>query len=84
MIAQIGRKYLKSNIENDEFSYKKALKAIGKKIEDYQEDGWRRKYKGIDLRFDNGRLSILIEAKANFDDDLPAAFEQINAYIFNY
>jgi type I restriction-modification system DNA methylase subunit len=81
MIAQIGRKYLKSNIENDEFSYKKALKAIGKKIEDYQEESWRRKYKDIDLRFDNGKLSILIETKANFDDDLPAAFEQINAYI---
>lgn len=81
MIGKIGRKYLKSNIENDEFSYKKALKSIGKKIEDYQETSWRRKYKDIDLRFENGKLTVLVETKANFDDDLPAAFEQINAYI---
>ena len=30
IISKIGRKYLKSNIENDEFSYKKGLQAIGK------------------------------------------------------
>lgn len=30
IISKIGRKYLKSNIENDEFSYKKGLEKIGK------------------------------------------------------
>lgn len=81
IISQIGKKYLTSNIENEEFSYKKALKRIGKQIETYYEAGWRRKYQSIDLRFDNGKLTILVETKVNFDSDLSAALEQINAYI---
>ena len=30
IITTVGRKYLTSNIENEEFSYGKALKSIGK------------------------------------------------------
>lgn len=32
IIQKIGQKYLKSNIENDEFSYKKVLKTKYKKV----------------------------------------------------
>lgn len=32
IIEKIGRKYLISNIENDEFSYQKALNLLGKKL----------------------------------------------------
>ena len=33
IINKMGREYLTSNIENGEFSYKKALSDIGKNIE---------------------------------------------------
>lgn len=35
IITTIGRKYLTSNIENEEFSYGKALKSIGKDYTDF-------------------------------------------------
>ena len=35
IINHIGPNYLTTNIENDEFSYQKALKSIGKNIIDY-------------------------------------------------
>ena len=37
IIDKIGKKYLTSNIENDEFSYQKALKEIGKDISTLQK-----------------------------------------------
>lgn len=81
MINVIGSSFLSSNIENGEFSYQKALKTVGKKIEDYYEPQWARKYKNIDLRFEDGKVTILVETKQNFDQDLPHAYEQLNAYI---
>ena len=81
IINKIGSGYLTSNIENEEFSYKKALKSIGKRIENFYDANWTRKYQNIDLRFANDKLTILIETKANFDNDIVGAYEQINAYI---
>lgn len=82
IINHIGPNYLTTNIENDEFSYQKALKSIGKNIIDYQDSTWKRKYKDIDLRFANERLTILIETKDNFDKySIDDVFEQLNAYI---
>lgn len=49
IISTIGEKYLTSNIENEEFSYKKALSKIGKNVEDYQENSSGRVYQFIDL-----------------------------------
>lgn len=66
IISTIGEKYLTSNIENEEFSYKKALSKIGKNVEDYQENSSGRVYQFIDLRFSNDKISILVETKDDF------------------
>ena len=65
IITTVGRKYLTSNIENEEFSYGKALKEIGKNYVDYLSDDAKRTYKDLDIRFANDKLSILIETKQN-------------------
>jgi len=59
IITTIGRKYLTSNIENEEFSYGKALKSIGKEYTDYLTEDAKRTYKDLDIRFTNEKLSIL-------------------------
>lgn len=82
IINRIGRSFLTSNIENEEFSYKKALTEIGKDIELLYESHWARKYKDLDLRFTDGNVSVLIETKANYDrENLSLVYEQLNAYI---
>lgn len=82
IIKTVGSSFLTSNIENEEFSYQKALKTVGKRIEDYYDPSWKRKYKDLDLRFADDKLSILIETKQNYDnDDLMLVYEQLNAYI---
>lgn len=82
IINKIGIQYLTSNIENEEFSYKKALQAIGKDITSLYEPQWQRNYKNLDLRFTDGEVSLLIETKANYDNDnINCIYEQLNAYI---
>lgn len=58
IINIIGQKYLTSNIENDEFSYKKAIKRP------FRDD---EKHFKLDLRFESiqDNLSIIIETKNN-------------------
>lgn len=63
IISTIGEKYLTSNIENEEFSYGKALNKIGKNYTDYLTNDAKRVYKDLDIRFANDRLSILVETK---------------------
>ncbi|MGM9849355.1 MAG: class I SAM-dependent DNA methyltransferase [Bacilli bacterium] len=63
IISTIGEKYLTSNIENEEFSYGKALNKIGKNYTDYLTSDAKRVYKDLDIRFANDRLSILVETK---------------------
>lgn len=67
IINKIGRKFLKSNIENEEFSYKKALSEIGKNIEEFSLDDSKKLHQFLDIRFANERLSVLVETKDNFD-----------------
>ena len=80
IIDIIGKDYLASNIENEEFSYQNALKEIGKDITDYQKSDYKRRYKDIDIRFENGGLSILVETKTSYTNN---DFEQLEAYV-NY
>ena len=58
IISTIGQQYLTSNIENDEFSYKQALKRP------FRDD---EKHFKLDLRFESiqDNLSIIIETKNN-------------------
>lgn len=64
IIKTVGRQYLKSNIENGEFSYAKALKEIGKDHKDYLTENATRNYQDIDLRFVDGNLTVLVETKS--------------------
>ncbi len=82
IIATVGREFLVGNIENDEFSYQKALKEIGKDISSFLVSGARRQYKDADLRFANDRVTVLIETKTrlvknNATNDL----EQLQQYV---
>lgn len=82
IITKIGMEYLTSNIENEEFSYGKALKAIGKEYTDYLSNDARRMYKNLDIRFADDKLSILIETKQNLSGkDLKDGIIQLQNYI---
>lgn len=78
IIEKIGKDYLTSNIENEEFSYQKPLKEIGKDIAEYQKENYKRKYKDLDIRFENKDFSILIETKVKFNQK---DYEQLQAYV---
>lgn len=77
MISLVGREYLKTNIENDEFSYPKAFK---EKHLDFEpiSNSQGRKFEKLDLRFVKDNVSVLIETKANFTK---SDEEQLSAYV---
>lgn len=82
IITTIGRKYLTSNIENEEFSYGKALKSIGKDYKEYLSEDAKRSYKDLDIRFANEKLSILVETKQSLSgNDLTDGIIQLQNYI---
>lgn len=78
----IGVEYLTSNIENDEFSYNKALANVGKNINDYRTMRGGRLSEFLDLRFESDRLAILIETKNSFNKwDKEEIEEQLQNYV---
>lgn len=82
IIEKVGKKYFTSNIENDEFSYGKALQQIGKNYTDYLTSDAKRTYKDLDIRFANDKLSVLIETKQNLiGSDLRDGIIQLQNYI---
>ncbi len=82
IIETIGKEFFTSNLEADEFSYLQALKEVGKNIESYQNSDEARKYKNLDLRFANDRLTILVETKDKFTKkDMKQFREQLSAYV---
>lgn len=82
IITTIGRKYLTSNIENEEFSYGKALKSIGKDYKEYLSEDAKRTYKDLDIRFANEKISILVETKQSLSgNDLADGIIQLQNYI---
>lgn len=85
IIKTIGESYLVSNIENGEFSYPKALKEVGKKIDPTlvkSADGTT--HEKLDLRFVSGNISVLVETKDNYDKyNKVTLCGQIQAYV-NY
>ena len=82
IISTIGREYLDRNIENDEFSYQKALKEIGKDITDYRIPDSTRLYKNLDLRFSNDKLSVLIETKNSLTkSNTTTGIKQLQQYL---
>lgn len=66
IIQKIGNQYHIGNTENGEFSYVKALASVGKDIKDYQKGDTQQNHQYLDIRFENDRLTILVECKNRF------------------
>ena len=77
MISTVGRAYLTSNIENDEYSYPKAFSAASLTFAPIQNSAGRR-FEKLDIRFVKDNISVLIETKQNFT---VADEEQLSAYV---
>ena len=77
MISTVGRAYLTSNIENDEYSYPKAFSAASLAFAPIQNSAGRR-FEKLDIRFVKDNISVLIETKQNFT---AADEEQLSAYV---
>ncbi len=83
IIQTIGRQYLSSNIENDEFRYPKAFEEHGLDFSKVQIKGRdNRTYENLDIRFiDHDRkVAVLVETKKNYDEDKDAE-PQLGAYM---
>lgn len=80
IIAAVGREYLVSNIENDEFSYPKAFRTASLTFVPIQNDAGRT-YEKLDIRFVKDNISVLIETKQNFASNLEEAKRQLSAYV---
>ena len=77
MIATVGREYLTANIENDEFSYRKAFSAASLTFKPIK-NSIGRNYEKLDIRFVKDNVTLLIETKQNFTE---ADEEQLSAYV---
>ena len=79
IINTIGRQFLVTNIENDEYSYKKAFTAQHKDFSKVKMGT----YKDLDIRFldKQSRVAVLVETKQNFDQNYAKAKEQLNVYM---
>lgn len=76
-IATVGREYLTANIENDEFSYRKAFSAVSLTFKPIK-NSIGRNYEKLDIRFVKDNVTLLIETKQNFTK---ADEEQLSAYV---
>ena len=80
IIKTIGSEYLISNIENDEFSYPKEFKRLNIVFNPiFSKNG--RKFEKLDIKFEKNNVTILIETKTDFANDLQGAKEQLSAYV---
>ena len=82
IITTVGRDFLTDNIENGEFSYEKALKEIGKDYLSFLASDASRRYKNLDLRFANDRVTVLIETKTKLvKGNATKDIEQLQQYV---
>lgn len=77
MISTVGREYLTSNIENDEYSYPKAFAAQSLTFNPIRNKAGRA-FENLDIRFVKDNVTVLIETKQNFTK---ADEEQLSAYV---
>lgn len=77
MISTVGREYLTSNIENDEYSYPKAFAAQSLTFNPIRNKAGRA-FEKLDIRFVKDNITVLIETKQNFTK---ADEEQLSAYV---
>ena len=72
MINIIGNDFIVANIENDEFSYPKEFKKLGKIFTPIQSSRDGRTFEKLDIRFVKGNVSVLVETKVDFNKDVNA------------
>ena len=77
MITTVGRTYLTSNIENDEYSYPKAFTAASLTFVPVRNSAGRA-FEKLDIRFVKDNITVLIETKPNFTK---SDEEQLSAYV---
>ena len=77
MVATVGREYLTSNIENDEYSYPKEFAAQSLTFNPIRNKTGRA-FEKLDIRFVKDNVTVLIETKQNFT---VADEEQLSAYV---
>lgn len=77
IIATIGREYLKTNIENDEFSYPKAYTEASLTFVPIRNNSGRT-FETLDIRFVKDNISVLVETKQNFTS---LDEQQLSAYV---
>ncbi len=77
MITTVGREYLTSNIENDEYSYPKAFLEASLTFVPIRNSSGRT-FEKLDIRFVKENITVLIETKQNFTK---ADEEQLSAYV---
>lgn len=77
IISIVGREYLTSNIENDEFSYPKAFSNAALPFKPIR-NRIGRAFEKLDIRFVKDNVTVLIETKQNFT---VADEEQLSAYV---
>ena len=81
IIQTIGSEFLISNIENDEFKYSKEFKKLSIPFTPIKSSKGSRHYDNLDIRFVCNDVSVLIETKVDFDNDIEMAKEQLSAYV---
>lgn len=77
MVLTVGREYLTSNIENDEYSYPKAYSEQALPFTPIRNKAGRT-FEKLDIRFVKDGITVLIETKQNFTK---ADEEQLSAYV---
>ena len=77
IISVVGREYLTSNIENDEYSYPKAFSVASIPFVPITNANGR-KFEKLDIRFVKDGITVLVETKQNFTK---ADEEQLSAYV---
>lgn len=80
IIATIGRKYMESNVESDEFSYPKAFSAFSLPFIPIRNSSGRA-FEKIDIRFVYNNITVLVETKQNFHSNIDDAKQQLSAYV---
>jgi len=82
IIDKIGAKFNVGNTETGEFSYPTALKSIGKDIKAYQKATTGTQHQFLDIRFENERLTVLVECKNKFSKwDKDKIQKQLQDYV---
>lgn len=80
IINRIGSQYLTSNLEKDEFSYPKEFKKMGLSFRGIELSNGRT-FEYADMRFVNDNITVIVETKQDFTNNLKLAKEQLSAYV---